>query len=564
MRKYEFFIASALEKVFPNKRPESFSGTLSAFCGTRASLQLVYRAETDNDRGIPQLKFEFVFKNAPVEPLLRKVELVPSDFPCWENVDDNYITKSPGLFPDLLQPIDKPVIRPLCNQYRSLFITFDIPLNCKGGIYDVELLIKPIENEILPNNHIVSAEAMNGSEHKISFCINVCKTKLLPQKLIHTEWFHCDCLADYYGVDVFSEEHWEIIKKFMHAAVKEHGINMILTPVFTPPLDTAVGGERPTVQLVDVKVNENKYEFNFDKLYKWLKICHECGVEYIEVAHLFTQWGAKNCPKIVAQNENEKTILLFGWHTKATSPEYRKFLEQLIPQLKSVLDNCGYDNSHVYYHVSDEPHSSNLSDYLAAKNQVNDLLNDCNIMDALSDFEFYKQGVVKEPIPANDAIQPFIDAKVPNLWTYYCCGQSNLVPNRFFAMPSARNRIMGVLMYLYNIKGFLHWGYNFYYGQFSINLIDPYKITHAEYAFPSGDPFLVYPAKDGTPLSSLRAEVQNDALVDLRAMETLKELKGEEHVNKIIEQIMGDLRFDSYTMDNSKLLELREAIASEL
>ena len=34
---------------------------------------------------------------------------------------------------------------------------------------------------------------------------------------------------------------------------------------------------------------------------------------------------------------------------------------------------------------------------------------------------------------------------------YYCCAQSSLVPNRFFAMESARNRIMGVLMYLYGI-----------------------------------------------------------------------------------------------------------------
>ena len=40
---------------------------------------------------------------------------------------------------------------------------------------------------------------------------------------------------------------------------------MLLTPVFTPPLDTAIGGERRTVQLVDVHVTENGYTFGFDK-----------------------------------------------------------------------------------------------------------------------------------------------------------------------------------------------------------------------------------------------------------------------------------------------------------
>ena len=41
---------------------------------------------------------------------------------------------------------------------------------------------------------------------------------------------------------------------------------MLLTPVFTPPLDTAVGGERRTVQLVDVKAEGNQYTFGFANL----------------------------------------------------------------------------------------------------------------------------------------------------------------------------------------------------------------------------------------------------------------------------------------------------------
>lgn len=564
MRKYEFFIASALEKVFPNKKSESFSGTLSTFCGTRASVQLVYIAYTENDRGVPPLKFEISFKNAPVEPRLRTVELIPSDFPCYEISDDNYLSKEPGLFPDLLMPLEKPVIMPLFRQYRSVFITFDIPESCASGVYDIELIIKPLKDEILPNGNIVLAEAMGGSEHKLSIKLNVCSIKLLPQKLIHTEWFHCDCLADYYGVEVFSEEHWQIIENFMSAAVKEHGINMILTPVFTPPLDTAIGTERPTVQLVDVLIKGDSYEFNFEKLHRWLKLCKKCGIEYIEISHLFTQWGAKCCPKVMARKENGEEIMLFGWHTPAISPKYKNFMQSVIPELIKELNSFGYANSHVYFHISDEPDSHNLNDYLAAKKQVEDLLAGCNIIDALSDFEFYKQGVVKEPIPANNHIQPFIDAKVPNLWTYYCCAQSEKVPNRFFAMPSARNRIMGALLFANNIKGFLHWGYNFYYGQYSLTRINPYIMTHANYAFPSGDGYLVYPGKEGQALSSIRAEVQYDALVDLRALETLKELKGADYAYKLLHNIMGELHFDCYPKEASKLLELREAVAKEL
>ena len=39
--------------------------------------------------------------------------------------------------------------------------------------------------------------------------------------------------------------------------------------------------------------------------------------------------------------------------------------------------------------------------------------------------------------------------------------------NRFIAMPSYRTRSIGMQMFGYGIKGFLHWGYNFYNTQYS-------------------------------------------------------------------------------------------------
>ena len=62
-------------------------------------------------------------------------------------------------------------------------------------------------------------------------------------------------------------------------------------------------------------------------------------------------------------------------------------------------------------------------------------------MDALSDYAFYQSGAVTKPVPANNHIEPFLEAKVPGLWTYYCVGQYKDVSNMFMAMPSARNRI---------------------------------------------------------------------------------------------------------------------------
>jgi hypothetical protein len=135
-------------------------------------------------------------------------------------------------------------------------------------------------------------ETMEGEElARETFMMEVIDAALPKQTLWHTEWFHCDCLATWYGTEVFSEAHWSRIEQYIQTAV-QHGINMILTPVFTPPLDTEVGGERPTVQLVDVEKSGDKYHFGFDRLTRWVRMCLANGIEYFEISHLYTQWGA--------------------------------------------------------------------------------------------------------------------------------------------------------------------------------------------------------------------------------------------------------------------------------
>ena len=93
-------------------------------------------------------------------------------------------------------------------------------------------------------------------------------------------------------------------------------------------------------------------------------------------------------------------------------------------------------------------------------------------------------------------------------------------------------------MYLHGIKGFLHWGFNFYNSQYSISHIDPFFNTHASYAFPSGDAFLVYPGPDEKPMSSIRAQVQREALDDLNALTTLESVIGRERVVALIMEII--------------------------
>ena len=304
-------------------------------------------------------------------------------------------------------------------------------------------------------------------------------------------------------------------KFFRNAAA--HGINLLLTPVFTPPLDTKVGGERPTVQLVKVFKNHGVYSFDFSLLAKWIDLAEKCGITHFEISHLFTQWGAEFTPKIIALTDGREERI-FGWDVPANSPEYEKFLGAFLPELTAFL-RAGSLEDRVFFHTSDEPHNGHEKSYGFAANLLKKYLDGFRTLDALSDVKYYRKGLVPLPVPVETKIEDFVAAKVPELWTYYCCYPGKTYSNRFITMPSSRNRVMGLLLYRYGIKGFLHWGYNFYYSQFSIKPLNPYICTDADGAFPAGDSFVVYPGKDGEPEDSLRLEVFHEALQDQRALQ---------------------------------------------
>jgi len=188
------------------------------------------------------------------------------------------------------------------------------------------------------------------------------------------------------------------------------------------------------------------------------------------------------------------------------------------------------------------------------------------MMDALSHYEFYDMGLVKTPVCATNAIEPFIENKVEDLWAYYCCGQGNKnVSNGFIAMPSARTRILGLQLFKYDIKGFLQWGYNYWYSEHSRYEIDPYFTADGDETWPAGDPFLVYPGFDKNPVLSLRLLVFNEAIQDLRALKLLASYMGHEETTKWLEKLSGqEITFSNYPKGRKYLLYIREEINKKI
>jgi hypothetical protein len=535
---FETRCLSSLVKVFadePLGESETPAGT--ALLGEVYSFQVAYRSS----RLVNGMAVRAEGDLSDIATV-RSVGLAPCELPWRDSHDDNVLRTTPGLYPDPLYPIDETGITAFPEQWRSVWITVPVPESFEPGTYPIAVVFDD-----------PSGARLGSARYEIE----ILPVALPPQRLICTQWFHTDCIATHYGVQAWSEEHWRLIEQFIGDAVR-HGVNMILTPTFTPPLDTEVGGERPTMQLVDVVLEQGEYRFGFDRLERWVLLCDRLGVEYFEFAHLFTQWGARHCPKIVARVDGDDQKI-FGWHTRADSREYAEFLDSFLPALVSFIDAHGL-RSRSYFHVSDEPRLADLESYTAASTLVRRHLADFPIMDALSDYEIYKLGAVGIPVPASNHIEPFIENDVRPLWTYYCVSQREAVSNRFFAMPSARNRILGLQLFAFNATGFLHWGYNFWYSQYSKRQIDPFTTTDAGHAFPSGDAFLVYPGPD-EPIDSLRFEVFREALQDMRALSLLADAIGHDAVVALLEEGLDEpLSFSVYPHSADWLLAKREAV----
>ena len=530
---------SSLQRVFLDGRCDLTEHNCdSVLKGERYSYQIAYKSS--------EKFFAEIVIDSPLSQFItvRAVGNVPSELPVYESDCEFCERNEPGLFPDVLFPIENNRVLIKRQNYYALWITVDLPKDTDAGDYEIKIKLKK-DGETISEN---------------IFGLHVINAVLPEQKLIYTQWFHSDSIANYYKIPVFCEKFWALVESFIKAAVHT-GVNMLLTPVFTPPLDTEIGGERLTVQLVDVKLENGKYSFGFDRFIRWVRLAQKCGIKYFEISHLFSQWGAKYTPKIVAEvNGSQKRI--FGWETSADSIEYAEFLSAFIPQLIKVIRSLGIENS-TFFHISDEPNEDQIESYSRSKSTVAPLLEDFPIIDALSDYSFYESEIINNPIPCTNDIESFIEKGFPHPWTYYCCGQGGKLSNRFFGMPLSTTRIIGFQLFKYGIEGFLQWGFNFYNSQYSLRSIDPFAVTDADSAFPSGDSFTVYPGKSGA-IESVRSEVFFQALQDMRALTLLCDRIGKKRTIAAVEADFGIITFFDYPRGTGKMLKLRKSVNNYL
>ncbi|MBR4910890.1 MAG: DUF4091 domain-containing protein [Clostridia bacterium] len=558
-------LISSLEKVFPDTAGNNPISRATAFRNEPFSFQIAYKSADDPLEPIfIRIKTDIDVKYI-TEYSVGYVPVVRADY--W-NSDSYFERKTPGLYPDMLlkrrinpqmmlsekswkkhfESGEKQQLSAISDSYQALWFTVnENGEDINPGTYNITVsFFSSVSGERLADE---------------SLALDIIPAKLPQQSIYYTSWFHNDCLADTYGIEVFSDEYFEIMRSFVTEAAKT-GMNMILLPAFTPALDTPVGGERMTVQLVSVTRSGDEYEFDFSLMKRFISICRECGIYNFEHSHFFTQWGAKHAPKIMATVDGEYKRI-FGWDTDATSGDYAVFLDKYISAFKDFMKEMNIENN-IFFHISDEPNEEYAEFYKNAQSLVGDKIKDFKSGDALSHYEYYENGSVKIPIVLVDSpdIEKFV-ANADNYWVYYTGGQlTRSCSNRIIPTPSARNRVLGLQMYVGGAKGFLHWGYNYYYDILSQGLFDPAK-NPCGYNKLAGTSYVVYPGLDRTAIPSLRMKVLYEGFCDYRALQLLETKVGREGVLAFIENTVGNVDYH-YSPTNTELFAFRQKLNEEI
>ncbi len=502
-----------LEKVFLDSEPKNLIERDLMLNNERYSFQFAYNF-LDNNATYFTVDIDSPIKDYIKAFKVGNIAVVNATTGC---ADDYYLSKKSGLYPDILAPLklaDK-VYTSAPLKWEAVWVTVegDLPV----GTFDITIKFNSIEED-------------KKELGRAMFTIEVIDEKLPKRDLTLTNWIHIDCICEQYNVAPYSKKFYEIFDNYLLNYAR-HGNTMIMTPTFTPALDTEPGKERMTVQLVGISINDGKYSFDFSKLSEYIFHANKAGIFKFEMAHLFTQWGAKFCPKIMATVDGEYKKI-FGWENSADSPEYFEFLQNYLPALVEFLDK---NNIEAYFHLSDEPQENAVEHYSKLRNFVKPLLGKYPTMDALSSLEFYKKGVVDIPVVCLQSGMEYLKADA-KFWLYYCwepCVDN--YTNRHIAMPSLRTSILGVQLYHMGVKGFLHWGYNFSHSFLSREQLNPYVSPDALGAFPAGDTFMVYPdIENKAVIDSLRHEVFYNGLQIYLMLKLVEQKKGKEFTDKLL------------------------------
>jgi hypothetical protein len=403
---------------------------------------------------------------------------IPPDQP----MPDYVIRKAPYRVYEALRPLregDR-----ARGETEALYVSFRIPRDAEPGRREGSLRIDGGDGaaEIGVTIHVHAAQVPERGHLRV------------------TNWFSVPAMARLH-LEPWSEEHWDMIR--LYAQMMRRARQTDFIPV------------RPEER----KVAEGRWEFDFSRTERMIRMFLDEGFTHIELPHIARHDRRRDA---VARF----VVTVDGEPTPGTSHQAYVFLAQYLTAWREMLQRNGwYDRA--TQHVVDEPRPQDFDAYRIMAGAVRKFLPGIPLIDALGEPEL--DGAVDIWVPLSASYEKAGEQfeahrrRGDTIWFYTCCAPSGFHLNRFIDTELLRTRLLHWGNWRYRLDGFLHWGLNQI-----IPEQDPFENTtpphgpYHDFNLPPGDSHIVYPGTDG-PWSSVRFEAMAAGIEDYELLRVVAE-----------------------------------------
>lgn len=390
-------------------------------------------------------------------------------------VKSDLIRPAPAWFPDYLGDERQCSIKK--DNLKAIYLTIDIPKDAEAGEYRAEVKISSGDTSIsLPLILTVYPLALPDERH-----------------VMVTEWFSTSQFRKHHVLDANDPDSFYRFLRLYAENMAEHRQN-----VFRLSLDL----------IESTQTTDGKLKFDFSHFDRWAQVFWDTKrMDLLETGFVANfgegRWFSTD-------------VLLRDFRVKDESNGESKtipgeeFLPEFMPVFVEHLRTKGWLEKTIF-HICDEPSNHNIMAWREASDFIHGHVPELKRVDAIETTHCLDR--LEIWVPKLDHLATWQDAyeeaqrQGNELW-FYTVGifQSGSFPNKTVDVPLIESRIMHWLNYRFNLKGYLHWGFNAWTD-------DPFN----EPGQHRGDGWHVYPKADGL-LNSLRWEQMRNGLQDYECL----------------------------------------------
>ncbi len=427
-------------------------------------------------------------------------------------------TMNPDIIADPLYEFSKIELQ----KYRSqaIWFTIDIPENTLAGEYFGEIEI-----------------GIDGKSYREEYKLNI-SAKSIPSpndyNFYVNMWLNPNSIANYYDVDDWSEEHWEILKAYF-AAQSNIGLSAITTTITHEPWRVPwINGSTRSQTFAGysgmvkwILKSNGEWEFDYSIFDRYVEEAIRAGIKKRINAYSVTSFRGKQRLSYI---DEEKNIWEEIYFDSPKDINYQEIWSKFLKDFYSHLKEKGWENiTYLSFDENPEEVLSEISNLIIKTSpHFSNMITIAGYPEshkfasgALSiSYEFFP----KQNLDNGEALH-YIDIRneqdLPT--TFYLCGQP-AHPNTFTFSPAIEGRLIPWLALKYNVDGYLRWAYNNW----------PQDVFKSPvYNFIQGDEYIVYPGKNG-PISSIRLELLKEGIEDYELFFKYQKSLAPEDIDQII------------------------------